>query len=90
MNEVELKEKFKNKKIKENFTNKLKKYYLLYYEEDEQATTERIKQFQNLVDTNLINFLYDIRNDVKMNYNKLLEEAQKEQLINENKKLQIF
>jgi hypothetical protein len=81
MNEDELKEQFKNKRIKESFTNKLKKYYDLYYEEDEIATKERIKQFQSLVDTNLINFLYDIRNDVKMNYNKLLEETQKEKMI---------
>jgi hypothetical protein len=81
MNEDELKEKFQNKKFKENFTNKLKKYYDLYYEEDEIATKERIKQFQNLVDTNLINFLYDIRNDVKNNYNKLIEETQKEKNI---------
>jgi hypothetical protein len=44
MNEDELKEKFKDKKIKNNFTNKLKKYYDLYYEEDEVATKERIKQ----------------------------------------------
>jgi hypothetical protein len=41
MNEDELKEKFKDKKIKNNFTNKLKKYY----EEDEVASKERIKQF---------------------------------------------
>jgi DNA-directed RNA polymerase subunit RPC12/RpoP len=82
MNEDELKEKFQNKKFKENFSNKLKKYYDLYYEEDEIATKERIKQFQNLVDTNLINFLYDIRNDVKMNYNKLLEASQQDSKIN--------
>jgi 5-methylcytosine-specific restriction endonuclease McrA len=83
MNEDELKEKLNDKKFKENFTNKLKKYYDLYYEEDEQASNERIKQFQNLVDTNLINLLYDIRNDIKKNYNKLLKEAQIEQKINE-------
>jgi hypothetical protein len=77
MNEEELKDKLKDVKFKEIFTNKLKKYYNLYYEEDEQATDERIKQFQNLVDENLIKFLYDIRNDVKKNYNKLIEENTK-------------
>jgi hypothetical protein len=81
MNETDLKDKLtNNQQFRNKFENNLKKYYNLYYEEDTKATRARIKQFQNLLDDNLIKFLYDIREDVKKNYNYLLEEAHKKSI----------
>jgi hypothetical protein len=74
----EIEEKIKNNPVlQDKIKTRLMKYYNMYFDETDDATPERKKEFQNMLDKSLIEFLYNIKDSVKNNYNYLLEEAQK-------------
>jgi hypothetical protein len=52
------------------------KYYNMYFDETDDATPERKKEFQNMLDKSLIEFLYNIKDSVKNNYTNLLKETE--------------
>lgn len=68
-------DKLKDPKIKADFDIRVKKYYKLYYEEfdddDFEPSKERVEQFQKSVNNDLIKFFYNIRNDVKNNFEEI-------------------
>jgi hypothetical protein len=84
MNENKLKNKLKDPKFKNKFETKLKKYYNLYYGEDSIATNMRMEEFQRMVDGELMKYLYNIKEEIKDNYNKLLEEAKNNNILLED------
>ncbi len=68
-------EKLSDPKIKKDFDIRIQKYYNLYYEEfddqDIEPTKERIEQFQQSVNNDLKKFFFNIRNEVKINHEKI-------------------
>lgn len=80
---IDLKQEELEELIKKDpkFRHKLKinliKYYNMYYDETDDEPEKRKKEFKKLVDDNLIALLYNIRELVKTNYNKLVEESNK-------------
>jgi hypothetical protein len=75
----EIEEKIKNNPVlQDKIKTRLMKYYNMYFDETNDATPERKKEFQNMLDKSLIKFLYNIKERIKDNYTNLLEEVKKE------------
>ncbi len=87
------KKKINIKEFKEKMESRLKKYILRYYGDDEETTPKASKQFSDMVFKYVSNRLFDVRDGVYRNYEKVLEDIQKDssdpeiKKINEEKKL---
>jgi hypothetical protein len=78
----EIEDKIKNNPmLQDKIKTRLMTYYNMYFDETNDATPERKKEFQNMLDKSLIKFLYNIKERIKDNYNNLLEKAQQEGII---------
>lgn len=79
-------EKLKDPKVKKDFDNRIKKYYKIYYEAFEdnefEPSKERIENFQKSVNDDLIKFFYNIRNDIKNNFDQIRKKYIKTNTIN--------
>lgn len=74
-------EKLKDPKIKRDFDIRITKYIKLYYDEfgedEKEPPKERVEQFQQSVNEDLIKFFYNIRDDIKNNFIKIQEKFAK-------------
>ncbi len=72
------KNKINIKDLKKNFESRLKKYILRYYGDDPDSTPQDSKKFYEMVLKHMSNHLFDIKDRVYSNYEKVLEDISKE------------
>ncbi len=81
------KNKINCKELKKDIESRLKKYILRYYGDDPDSTPKDSKNFYEMVLKHLSNHLFDIKDKVYNNYEKLLEDINKDQLDPEIKEI---
>jgi hypothetical protein len=82
-------EKLKDPKYKKDFDIRIKKYYKMYYDDYEiddkdEPSQERIAEFQKIVNDGLIQYFYNITDDVKNNYCNIITKIKDDKLFNNN------
>ena len=80
-------ERLKDPKYKKDFDIRIKKYYKMYYDDYDigdktEPNPERIAEFQKIVNDGLIQYFYNITDDVKNNYNNILVKIKDDKLFN--------
>jgi hypothetical protein len=80
-------ERLKDPKYKKDFDIRIKKYYKMYYDDYDlddktEPNPERIAEFQKIVNDGLIQYFYNITDDVKNNYNNILVKMKDDKLFN--------
>ncbi len=81
------KNKINSKDLKKDIESRLKKYILRYYGDDPDSTPKDSKKFYEMVLKHLSNHLFDIKDKVYNNYEKLLDDINKDQLDPEIKEI---
>jgi hypothetical protein len=81
------KNKINSKELKKDIESRLKKYILRYYGDDPDTNPKDSKKFYEMVLKNLSNHLFDIKDKVYNNYEKLLDDINKDQLDPEIKEI---
>ncbi len=72
------KKKLNIKEFKETMEQRLKKYILRYYGDDEETTPTDSKKFYNMVMKYVSNRLFDIKDNVYRHYEKVIEDINKD------------
>lgn len=84
-NEAFYSERLKIPEVKKNYEEGIKKWFKMYYNEYDdndrfEPPQERIEEFNKVVENGLKEFFFNIKDDVKNNYNNILQEAQNDTL----------
>ena len=80
-------EKSGNAKLKKRFEDEISKYYKMYFRSYDnltdrfQPTDARLEEFERVVNAGLTEFFYNIRDDVKDNYNKIVQDTKNDNIL---------